>query len=162
MGCIRGLGRVGLGFPGCARGGFAGHWARWACRGAWGSSQWVCAGCRVWVVVRGVRQVGPWRACAVFWAGGGGPCRGARGCARWWACVGLRVGSERGGAGARLRGGPCCVGVCVRSQRRACVVSCRPGGSEEKLAIFCCRGKDFADKPAYLVHLLVSGGKGVC
>ena len=29
---------------------------------------------------------------------GGGPCRGARGCARWWACVGLRVSSERGGA----------------------------------------------------------------
>ena len=56
----------------------------------------------------------------------------------------------------------CCVGVCVRSQRRACVDSCRPGGLEEKLAVLCCRGKDFADKLAYLVDLLVSGGKGVC
>ena len=42
------------------------------------------------------------------------------------------------------------------------VVSCRPGGLEEKLAVFCCRGKDFADELAYLVDLLVSGGKGVC
>ena len=54
------------------------------------------------------------------------------------------------------------VGVCVRSPRRACVVSCRPGGLEEKLAVFCCRGKDFADGLAYLVDLLVSCGKGVC
>ena len=38
----------------------------------------------------------------------------------------------------------------------------RPGGLEEKLAVFCCRGKDFADELAYLVDLLVSGGKGVC
>ena len=66
-------------------------------------------------------------------------------------------GHERG-----LCGGVCCVGVCVRSPRRACVVSCRPGGLEEKLAVFCCRGKDFADELAYLVDLLVSGGKGVC
>ena len=58
--------------------------------------------------------------------------------------------------------GVCCVVVCVRLQRRACVVSCRPGGLEEKLAVFCGRGKDFADQPAYLVHLLVSGGKRVC
>ena len=56
----------------------------------------------------------------------------------------------------------CCVGVCVRSPRRACVASCRPGGLEEKVAVFCCRGKDFADKLAYLVDLLVCGGKGVC
>ena len=56
----------------------------------------------------------------------------------------------------------CCVSVCVRSQRRALVVSCRPGGLEEKLAVFRCRGKDFADEFAYLVDLLVSGGKGVC
>ena len=40
--------------------------------------------------------------------------------------------------------------------------SCRPGGLEEKLAVFCCRGKDFADVLAYLVDLLVSVGKGVC
>ena len=43
----------------------------------------------------------------------------------------------------------------------ACVGICRPGGLEEKLAVFCCRGKDFADELAYLVDLLVSGGKGV-
>ena len=39
---------------------------------------------------------------------------------------------------------------------------CRPGGWEEKLAVFCCRGKDFADELAYLVVLLVSGGKVIC
>ena len=66
------------------------------------------------------------------------------------------------GHGRRLRGAVCCVGACVCSQRRACKVSCRPGGLEEKLAVFCCRGKDFADELAYLVDLLVSGGKGVC
>ena len=42
------------------------------------------------------------------------------------------------------------------------MVSCRPGGLEEKLAVFCCRGKDFADELAYLVDLLVSGGEEVC
>ena len=36
-----------------------------------------------WGVVRGVRRMGVWRACAGVRAGGGGPCRGARGCARW-------------------------------------------------------------------------------
>ena len=61
-----------------------------------------------------------------------------------------------------LCGGVCCVRVCVRSPRHACVASCRPGGLEEKLAVFCCRGKDFADELAYLVDLLVSGGRGVC
>ena len=72
-------------------------------------------------------------------------------------------GGERGGKGQGrgLRGGVFCVGVCVRLQRRVCVVSCRQGGWEEKLAVFCCRGKDFADECAYLVHLLVSGGKRV-
>ena len=66
------------------------------------------------------------------------------------------------GQGRGLRGGVCCVGVRVRLQRRASVVNCRPGGFEEKLAAFCGRGKDFADEHAYLVHLLVSGGKRVC
>ena len=97
-----GPGRVGLGFLGSASGPCAGHWAGWACRGAWGSPRWVCAGCRVWGVVRGVRRVGLWGACAVVWAGGGGPCRGARECALWWACVGLRAGSEGGGAWAGI------------------------------------------------------------
>ena len=76
-----GAGGVGLGFLGCARGACAGHRAGWVCRGAWGSPRWVCADGRVRGVVRGVRRVGPWRACAVVWAGGEGPCRGARGCA---------------------------------------------------------------------------------
>ena len=49
----------------------------------------------------------------------------------------------------------CCVAVCVRSLRRACVASCRPGGLEEKLSVFCCRGKDFADEPC------ASAGAGV-
>ena len=61
-----------------------------------------------------------------------------------------------------LCGGVYCVGVCVCSPRRACVVSCRQGGLEEKAPVFSCRGKDFADELAYLVDLLVRGGKGVC
>ena len=106
-------------------------------------------------MVRGVPRVGVWWACAGVRASGGGPCRGARGCARWWTCLGPWVSSERGGAWAGI----------VRwavSPRRACVASCRPGGLKQKLAVFCCRGKDFADELAYLVDLLVSGGKGVC
>ena len=87
---------------GLCAGACAGHWVEWACRGAQGSSRRVCAGCRVWGVVRGVRRVGVWRACAGVRAGGGGPCRGARGCARWWACMGLRVSSKRGGAWAGI------------------------------------------------------------
>ena len=88
-------------------------------------------------------------------AGPGAPRDG--GCV--WA-AGWEAGG--GGQGRGLRGDVCCVGVCVRLQRRACVVSCRPGGLEEKLAVFCSRSKDFADERAYLVHLLVSGGKRVC
>ena len=144
-----GWGGVGLGFLRCARGACAGNWAGWACRGAWGSPRWVCAGCRVWGMVRGVRRVHPWRACAVVWAGGGCQCRGARG-ARDGGRVWVSGRAARGeGHGRGLRVGVCCVGVCVRSQRRACVVSCRPGGLEEKLAVFRCRGKDFAEELAY-------------
>ena len=94
----------------------------------------------------------------------------------WWRPVspgpGVRpmvgvCGPPGGQPGGRGMGGDCagcvcCVGVCVRSRRRACLVSCSPGGLEEKHAVFCGRGKDFADEPAYLVHLLVSGGKRVC
>ena len=88
-------------------------------------------------------------------AGPGGARDGGRVWFSGWA--------ERGeGHGRGLRGGVCCVGVCARSQRRACVVSCKPGGLEEKLAVFFCRGKDFADELAYLVDLMVSGAKGVC
>ena len=75
-------------------------------------------------------------------------------------------GGERGSGRDRVGGGwgwgrVCCVGVCVRLQRRTCVVTCRPGGLEEKLAVFFGRGKVLADECAYLVHLLVSGGKRV-
>ena len=90
-------------------------------RGAWAFPRWVFAGCRVWGVVRGVRRVGPWRVCAVLWAGGGGPCRGARGCARWWACVGVRVGSEGGGAWAGIAlGVALCRCMCLLAAARLC------------------------------------------
>ena len=114
-----GAGGVGPGFLGCARGACAGHWAGWACRRAWGSPRWVCAGCRVWGVVRGLWRVGPWRACAVVWAGGGGLCRGPPGCARWWACLGLRVSSERGAALAGIaRWGVLCQCMCPLAAAR--------------------------------------------
>ena len=162
-----GRGGTGLEFQGGVRGVCAGHWAGWVCRGVCGSSLRVCAGCRVWGMVRAARREGLWRASVVVWAGGGGPFRGARGCTRWWACVGRQVGSGEGGAGVGVALGvwgwvPVCgVGVWARLQRRACVVTCRLGGLEEKLALFCGRGKDFADECAYLVHLLVGGGKRV-
>ena len=93
----------------------------------------------------------------------GEPCVAGLGAARdggrAWA-AGWEAGGEGRGRGSR--GVVCCVGVGVPLQWRPCVVSCRPGGSEEKLAVFCGRGKDFADEHAYLVHLLVSGGKRVC
>ena len=163
VGCIQGPGGVCLGLLGCVRGAWPGHLVGWACCGARGSSRRVCAGCRVWGVVRGVRRVGVWRVCAGGRAGSGGPCRGARGCARWWACVSLRLSSERGGAWAGIVWwGVLCRCMCPLRRGALALASCRPGGLEEKLAVFCCRGKDFADELAYLVDLLVSGGKGVC
>ena len=70
-----------------------------------------------------------------------------------------REGRGMGGDGAV----GCVVSVYVSARRGALAWPvCRPGGLEEKLAVFCCRGKDFADELAYLVDLLVSGGKGVC
>ena len=86
---------------------------------------------------------------------------GGRGSARWWAFVGCRVGSGWEGARAGIARRVCCVGVWVPLQRRACDVSCRPGGLEEKFAVFRGRGKDFTEEHAYLVHLLASGGKRV-
>ena len=85
--------------------------------------------------------------------------RGPR-AAREGGCVwatGWGVGREGQGVWGwvRMR----CVGVGVRLQRRARVVSCRPGDLEGKLALFCRRGKDFADECAYLVHLLIGGGE---
>ena len=88
----------------------------------------------------------------------------ARDGGRVWA-AGWGVGRE--GQGWGQSGGVlgwirmCCVGVRVRLQRRARVVSCRPGGLEEKLALFCGRNNDFADECAYLVNYLVGGGKRV-
>ena len=99
VGCIRGPGALGLGFRGSVRGLCAVHWAGWVCRGAWASLWRVCADCQVWGAVGGVRPEGLWRACVVVWADGGGPCRGARGCTRWSACVGHQVGTGEGGAG---------------------------------------------------------------
>ena len=129
----------------------------------------------VWVGVRGGKQFtwAAFRGRGVCSLGSGGVCggrlrvTGRAGCAagrgaRCGGCVrvtGWGAGGE--GQGRGFRGGVCCVGVCVRLQRRTCVVSCRLGGLEEKLAVFCGRGKDFADERAYLVHLLVSGGKRV-
>ena len=77
------------------------------------------------------------------------------------AMVGM-CGSPGGQQGGRGMGGDCAVYVSARSGVLTCVVSCRLGSLEEKLVVFCCRGKDFADELVYLVHLLVSGGKGVC
>ena len=49
-----------------------------------GSPRRVCfLGCRVWWAVGSGPREGLWRVCVVVRAGGGGPCRGARGCARW-------------------------------------------------------------------------------
>ena len=118
VGCIQGPGGVGLGPLGCVWGAWAGHWVGWACRGARGSPRRVCVGCRVWGAVKGVRRVDVWRACAGVRAGGGGPCRGARGCARWWACVGLRLSSEREGAWAGIvRRGVLCRCMCLLAVR---------------------------------------------
>ena len=73
----------------------------------------------VWGVVRGVRRVGLWRACAGVRADGAGPCRGAWGGARWWACVGLWVSSERGGAWAGIvRWGVLCRCMCLLAAAR--------------------------------------------
>ena len=88
----------------------------------------------------------------------------ARDAGRVWA-AGWGVGRE--GQGRGLRGKVwgwvrvCCVTVCVCLQQRACVVICGPGSLEETLAVFCDRGRDFADQRAYLVHLLVSAGNRV-
>ena len=118
-----GAGRGGPGFSWVCAGGVCGPLGGWACRGAWGSPWWLCAGCWMWGVVRSVRRVGPWRGCAVVCAVGGGPCRGARGCAQWWACVGRRVGSGGGGAWAGVARGLCLVSVYVSACSGALVWS---------------------------------------
>ena len=93
------------------RGGEQFECAAFGGRGGWAcGSGGVCGG--------SVRVTGP-GGCAV---GRGVPCGG---CVRF---AGWGVGGE--GQGRALRGGLCYVGVCVRLHRRACVVSCRPGGGE--------------------------------
>ena len=177
--CVRPCGLASAGGPlraGCIQGPWGGGWLFWGVRGG-----------RVLATGRGGRASGrgaPLSGCVRVVECGG--CRGVSG---GWVCGGRvllfgRLGeacvagpgdardgwrvwvsgwAARGeGHGRGLRGGVCCVGVCVRSQRRAWFVSCRLGGLEEKLAVFCCCGKDFADELAYSVDLLVSGGKGVC
>ena len=124
------------------------------------------------VGVCGLPGVGPGEGCPAggsvagvccFVGGWGRPVSRGPGVRAMVGVCGLPGGLRGGrGMGWDRAGGVCCVGVCVGSQRRACVVSCRPGGMEEKLAVFCGRGKDFADELAYLVHPLVSGGKRVC
>ena len=116
-----GAGGLGLGFQGLCAGGVCGPLG-WV-GVSWGvaSVRWVCAGRRVWGLVRGARRVGLWRACAVVWAGGGGPCRRAQGCARRWACVGRQVGSRGGGVGAGIsRGGGFCRCMCPLAAVRLC------------------------------------------
>ena len=153
-------GAGGVGFRGCVRGACAGHWAGWACCGAWGSMRWEWAGRRVWGVLGGFGRWVRGGRVRLFWRVGEAPVAGPGGArAGWRVRAGWVAGGE--GQGRRFRGGGCRVGVCVRLQRCACVVSCRPGGLEEKLAFFCGRGEDFADERAYLLQLLVSGGKRV-
>ena len=69
--------------------------------------------CRVWRAVRLVRQDGLWRACVCERVGVGGPFRGARGCAQWWACVSHWVGNGEGEAGGVAAGFACVVSAYV-------------------------------------------------
>ena len=91
-------------------------------RGLWGSWR-LCVYCRVWRAVRLVRRGGLWRACVGDWAGLGGPCCGARGCAQWWVCVGHWVWNgegEAGGVGLGLRA--LCQCMCLLAAARSCGV----------------------------------------
>ena len=92
-------------------------------------------------------------------SGGGGEARVAGpGAARDRGCVWVTLWGV-GREGQRVWGSVYvrCIGVRASLQRRARVVLCRPGGWEEKLAVFRSRGKDLTDACAYLVHLLVGG-----
>ena len=88
VGCIRASGGSGLGLQGCLSGVCVGHWVGWVCHGARGFVWLVCVGSRVRGAARLASRGPLWRACVGFQAGGGGLCSGARGCARWWVCVG--------------------------------------------------------------------------
>ena len=100
----------------------------------------VCGGC-VWVLGRGgeARDAGPGAVCV----------------AECVSATGWGVGREGQGVWGCVR--VTCVGIRVRLQWCACVVSCRLRGLEEELAVFHGRGEDFADACAYLVYLLVVG-----
>ena len=80
----------------------------------------------------------------------------ARDGGRVWA-AGWGVGRE--GQGRAQTGRGLCGGM-FGWVRVCCVVSSKPGGLEEKLAVFCGPGKELADEFAYL-HLMVDGGKRV-
>ena len=105
---------------GCTRG--SGGLA-WGYRAAFGGPVWVigrsrcavgrgalCGGC-VWVARCGAGEA---RLAGGVCGGrvwvseprAGGPGRGARGCARWWACVSYWVGSGKGGVGGLRLGLP--------------------------------------------------------
>ena len=165
MRCIRGPGGLDLGLRGCVRGACVGHWAERVCSGACGSLRRVFVGCRL-LAVRLARREGLWRACVGVQAGEGRPVSGgpklcaivgvcARVCMGHWDGVGREGQGGWGWVHVRFVGVRACLQRCAR------VVSCRPGGLEEKLAVFRGRGKDFADECAYLVHILVGGWKRV-
>ena len=54
-----------------------------------------CVGCRVWGAARVASWGRSWRASVGLWAGGGGLCRRAWGCERWWVSVGPWMESWR-------------------------------------------------------------------
>ena len=104
-------------------------------------------------------------AASVCWCSGGWGRPVSRG-PRVRALVGVcgSPGEQREGRGM---GWDCAVGCVVSvyvSARRGPLAwpVVRRAVLEEKLAVFCSRGKDFVDELAYLVDLLVSGEKGVC
>ena len=102
MCCIQGPGGVGLGLLGCARGGVCGPLCGVGVpQGAGLLSAGVC----------GLSGMGGGEGCpaggcvaGVCWCSGGWGSPVSRGlaCTRWWACVGLQVSSERGGAWAGI------------------------------------------------------------
>ena len=104
-----GAGGGGLGFPGCVRGACTGHWAGRACREAPGSMRRVCAGRRVWGVVRRVQRcVRGGRLQSVPLSRGPG-VRALLG-----VCLGCRPGTGGGEAGAGIaRGAVLCLCMCL-------------------------------------------------
>ena len=163
MGCIQGPGKIGPGSSGVCAGGVGGPLGGVGVpRGAGLLSANVC----------GLSSVGDGEGCpaggcvaGVCWCSGGSGRPVSRG-PGVRAMVGVcgSPGEQREGRGM---GGNCAMGCVVAlyvSARRGALAWPVVGRAvlEEKHFVFCCRGKDFADEPAYLVDLLVGGGKGVC